>query len=279
MKSILFSLVFFCSSLFIANLSQANVISIHTDNLTDLHAFEAHNIKDNLSVETNLFALKKQLANIKFEYMTTKRSLALMDETKNICVVNKVKNQARLEKFLFSQPVNLFLSRRLYQTTDKAPLKDHLLKNDGVNLNDIFTHKKRAKLLISSQISYGDALDKQISLIPSNNKLIRHSAEQDSGVLGMFIKKRAEFALLYPHQIFDTSPKVEARSYAISSISPYILGHLMCTKNNVSKAFLKNIDAHLLTQSSLNELLNIHLKNVNPIDKQVVESLFQKALF
>jgi hypothetical protein len=123
----LFSFVIFCGSLFVANLSQADVISIHTDNLIDLQAFETHNIKDNLSVESNLFVLKEQLANIKFEYMTTKRSLTLMNQTKNICVVNKVKNQARLEKFLFSQPINLFLSRRLYQSCDKAPLEDHLL--------------------------------------------------------------------------------------------------------------------------------------------------------
>lgn len=53
----------------------------------------------------------------------------------------------------------------------------------------------------------------------------------------------------------------------------------MCTKNKVTKSFLKSIDEHLLTQSSLNELLNIHLRNVNPIDKTVVESLFQKALY
>ncbi|MCJ8318754.1 MAG: hypothetical protein MJK12_03920 [Colwellia sp.] len=259
--------------------SYAQTITIHTDNLADLYALKSKNIDNNLSVATNLLALNIPSANFQFEYMTTKRSLKLMAISKNICVVNKVKTKNRIEKYLFSQPVNLFLSRRLYQHTSYPALASEESINNSVRLSDIFIKRPTAKVIISGQISYGDILDAQIAKLAEANILTRHSSEHDKGVIAMFSKGRAEFALLYPHQVFGSDVKITARSYAISSVPAYILGHLMCTKNEVSKTFIDNVNNHLSAQTSLDSLLEIHLNYIDPIDKVMMESYFRHAFY
>jgi len=259
--------------------SNAEAIYIHTDNLADLNALRSKNTKDNLSVATNLHALKRQSANIQFEYMETKQSLSLMDEGESICVVNKVKTKSRLEKYLFSQPVNLFLSHRLYQNNSYSVIDVNESAEDSVFLSKLFIKKPKAKVLISGQISYGDVLDTQLARLSATNLMIRHSNEHDTGIMAMFAKGRAEFALLYPHQVYGTSFIINARSYSIDSVAPYVLGHLMCTKNDALAVFIKTINNHLSTPDSLDELLKIHLKYINPIDKVAIASYFHQTFY
>jgi len=211
--------------------------------------------------------------------MTTKRSLQMMDNSKNICVVNKIKTTTRLNKYIFSRPINLFLGRRLYQHRSFAVLPDHETIGSGVFLPELFPENPTAKVIISGQISYGDALDKQISALSEDNKIIRQSSEHDTGVISMFARGRAEFALLYPHQVYDSSLTLNARSYAIAAIPPYVVGQLMCTKNIITERFIKRINAHLSSQNSLDKLLNIHFSHINPNDKEVVEYYFRQAFY
>ena len=279
MKNLLLLFVLICTSFVFVMQSHANTMQIHTDNLADLHALKSNNIVDNLSVATNLHALHNQLANVQFEYMTTKRSLLQMDNSKNICVVNRVKTKKRIAKYLFSQPINIFLSRRLYQNTAYPPLNTIESEGSSILLSDLFIKRPEAKVIISAQISYGDVLDAQIAALPAVNKIIRHSGEQDTGVVAMFAKGRAEFALLYPHQVYGSDLTIKGRSYAITTIPPYILGHLMCTKNEITKAFISSVNNHLSSPNSLDELLNIHLRYINPIDKTAIESFFRQGFY
>lgn len=276
MKNLLFLPIIIYLCFAFTRLGYANTIFIHTDNLDDLYALKSKNIEDNLSVATNLHALNSQSTNVQFEYMTTKRSLLLMDNNENICVVNKVKTKKRQEKYLFSQPVNLFLSRRIYQNESYQPVDVSESADNSVLLSDIFIQKPTAIVIISRQISYGDALDAQIANLHQVNVLARHSSEHDTGVIAMFVKGRAEFALLYPHQVYDSDFSVKGRSYAIASIPPYILGHLMCTKNKASAAFIQRVNKSLSTASNVAKLLEMHLQYTNPIDKVVIESYFHQ---
>jgi len=257
--------------------SSADTIYIHTDTLQDFNALKSKNIKYNLDVASNLYALKTQSTDIKFEYMETKQSLLLMDKGESICIMNRIKTINRLEKYLFSQPVNLYLSRRLYQNNSYPPVDVNELEGGRVLLSDLFIKRPKAKVIISGQISYGDDLDTQLAKLSEINKMTRYSNEQDIGLIAMFAKGRAEFALLYPHQVYESNIKVKGRTYSIDSVPPYILGHLMCTKNNHSKSFIKSINNHLSTPPNLDELLKIHLSYINPIDQLEVKSYFHKT--
>lgn len=252
-------------------------IYIHTDNLVDLAALQSNKGFNNFSVSTNLYALKKEYKNVHFEYMTFKRSLQFMDEGKNICIVNKIKTKERLEKYIFSRPVNLFIGRRLYQHNSYPPLADRHTPNFKVNLNRLFNKRPNTQLLISSQISYGDILDEQIAALPEKNKITRESSEHDTGILDMFSLGRAEFALLYPQQVFTFKSNLAAKSYELESITPYVLGHLMCTNTPESIEFIDRVNERLSSAESFNELLEIHLSYINPNDKHIFENYFHLA--
>jgi len=259
--------------------SHANTIYIHTDNQADLIALKSKSMTNNLSVATNLHALNSQSANIQFEYMTTKRSLLLMNNRENICIVNRVKTKKRIEKYLFSQPINIFLSRRLYQNTSYPSLTMGESIDNSIHLSKLFIARPRAKVIISAQISYGDVLDAQIAALPIVNKVIRHSGEQDTGIIAMFANGRAEFALLYPHQVYGSSFTISGRSYSIASVPPYILGHLMCAKNDVTKGFINSVNNYLSSSGNMDKLLGIHLNYINPIDQTVIESFFRQVFY
>lgn len=252
-------------------------IYIHTDNIIDLKALQDNKGENNLSASTNLYALKKELNNIHFEYMTTKRSLQFMDEGKNICVVNKIKTKERLGKYIFSKPINLFLGRRLYQHSAYSPLSTMYSPDYQVNLLELFEERKNSQLLISGQISYGDVLDEQIAALPNKNKITRQSSEHDSGIINMFSLGRAEFALLYPQRVFTYKSNLAARSFEIESIEPYALGHLMCTNTPETLALIARINEHLSSESSFNKLLGYHLNFINPNDKTIFEFYYHQA--
>ena len=277
MKNNLFASIIFSLSLAIVLPSNGTTTHTHTDNVTDLNALMSKNTENNLSAATNLHALNIPAINIQFEYMTTKRSLQVMDNSKNICVVNKIKTKERLDKYQFSRPVNLFLGRRLYQLSLNSPLAFNKAVAKDVVLSKLFIKKPTAKVIVSDQISYGDELDAQIANLSEVNKIVRHSSEHDTGLITMFTRGRAEFALLYPHQVYGSDLTIDARSYAITSVPPYVLGHIMCTKNKKTEEFIEKINKHLSTKSSLFELLQIHLNQVNPNDKAVVKHYFQQA--
>jgi len=271
-----FILLVYCVILF-PQRCQAETVYIHTDNLIDLKAFESKNGANNLSVATNLLALNFAGINIQYKYMTLKRSLQFMAQERNICVVNKIKTKERKTKYLFSQPINLFLGRRLYQLTFYEPLADNHSVDHKVQLNEVFKQKPNAKVLIAAQISYGDILDEQLTDLPAKNKVVRHSSGHDDGIINMFTQNRAEFSLLYPQRVYKFRSKLKVRSYGIASISPFVLGHLMCTKSPTTKAFLKEVNNNLNSADKALSLLNIHLDLINASDKEIFEYYFRQA--
>ncbi|MCO4799339.1 MAG: hypothetical protein KC484_09000 [Colwelliaceae bacterium] len=275
--NIKFIIFLFLAISLLAPFSLSANIYIHTDNIIDLKALKDNRGENNLSASTNLHALQKELSNIHFEYMTVKRSLQFMDEGKNICVVNKIKTKERLEKYIFSKPINLFLGRRLYQHSAYSPLSTMYSPDYQVNLLELFNERKNSQLLISGQISYGDILDEQIAALPNKNKITRQSSEHDSGIINMFSLGRAEFALLYPHRVFTFKSNLVARSFEIESIEPYALGHLMCTNNSETHALIDRVNEHLNSENSFNKLLEYHLNFINPNDKTIFEFYFHQV--
>lgn len=258
--------------------ASADTIFIHTDNINDLANLESNNKKASLSAATNLSTLQNERGIIQFEYMNTKRSLALMDKGENICIVNKIKTQQRLNKYVFSQPINLFLSRRLYQNASFTPIVKLALGIDtSVTLVDVFNAKPESQVIVSGHISYGDNLDKQIANLADKNKIERFSSEHETGLINMFAKGRAEFALLYPQQVYDYSNEINFRSYEVATISPYTLGHLMCTDNVETNKFIARINQQLIKLNHSGELLNIHLAFINPKESTIFRRYFQQA--
>jgi len=255
-----------------------DIVYIHTADQKDFEYLKNNNDMHSLSVATNLYALSAMPQAIKFEHMTAKRSLKFMEKgDDNICLVNKLKTKERVEKFIFTLPINLFLGRRLYQNSSFKELQNFDSYDNYVKLDELFRQKPDAKILISNQISYGDVIDNQLSNLADKNKIIRHSPEQNHGLINMFSRGYIEFSLLYPQQVYYSNIELEARTYRLDNSPPFVLGHIMCNKTPATAIFIKQLNSHLSSQRSSSRLLDIHLQFVRPADQEMVSHYFHQA--
>ncbi len=275
----LFSIILF-SFCVQSKATATDIIHIHTADQKDFEYLKNNNDMHSLSVATNLYALSAMPQAIKFEHMTAKRSLKFMESgDESICLVNKLKTKQRLEKYIFTSPINLFLGRRLYQNSSFKQLENIDSYDHYIKLDELFRQKPNAKILISNQISYGDVLDNQLSNLADKNKIIRHSPEQSHGLIHMFSRGYIEFSLLYPQQVYYSNIELEARTYLLDNSPPFVLGHIMCNKTPSTKKFIKQLNSHLSSQRSSSRLLDIHLQFVRPADQAMISHYFHQAFF
>lgn len=253
-NSLLFLRLFFCLLSFWLTPLVAKIY-IHTDSADDLNNF-VHGQMQSLSSATNLLALDPKNNDLHFEFVPLKRSLKFMQKGESICVINKIQTAQRAQQFIFSKPINLFLSRRLYQHADLAYNQMH----EPVNLKALFATYPERRLIISDQISYGDNLDKFINELPENNKIIRRGASHISGILDMFSEKRGEYALFYPLELSNSSLNVPSISFEVAGTEPYILGRLMCVKNEKTTLLIERVNQQIDKLNHAGTLLKSHLE-------------------
>lgn len=247
-------------------------ILVHTDNWNDYLYYQSPNYKaPSLSAAANISTLKQVSFKIQYEYMPLKRSLRFINSGAKLCVVDKIKSAERIKSYSFSLPMNVYLSRRLYQQTFLPKLT-----SDKVDLLDTLRANPEHKILITSQISYGDSLDSLIAKLPKQQVVLRGSGEHSKGLLDMFSNKRAEYALFFPQALIDNNVSVEARTYQVASTPAYILGHLMCAKSPKTKNFINELNKVIKAQFKSAKLLNIHKEYIDPNSHQALSSYFQE---
>jgi len=267
--SFLLVLIFFSSCL----RSDPEKIFIHTDNSPDFDVYRGfHKGTVSLSAASNLIALNV-LENIEFEYMPLKRSMAFMRRGMPICVLDKIKTDERLGRYLFSLPVNVYFSRRLYQQRGLPELNQATV--DIVKLLRTYSEKK---ILLTSQISYGELLDKQITLIPDKQKVMRTSSAHASGLIEMFVRGRAEYALFYPQELHELGTPNLGRSYAIDGIEPYVIGYIMCNKTQRMVDVVENINRNLRELFRSGEMLELHLARVGNMEVDIFKQYYLQVL-
>lgn len=254
--------------------SQRQSIQIHTDNPSDHKGLiKQGEFAPGITIDSNLLVLNAFNSEFDFRYMTLKRSMIYMDRGESICVTDRVKTPEREAKYLFSKPVNIFMSRRLYYngTGKKVP---ELNAGKPVDIVNLFEQNKDLTLLLSNQMSYGKTLDNLINKIPQRTKTYRDGAAHDYGILNMFAKKRADFALLFPQQVFGYEVDITSVNYEISGLKPYIVGYLMCSNTPTMKSFIKQFNQKLDSLYKNGELLEAHLKYLRPQDAKALTDYF-----
>ncbi len=249
-------------------------VYVHSDNEQDVFSFDAVN-PVSLSVETNMLALAIPRVDIRVELVPLKRSLTFMDNEQPVCVINKLKTAERVEKYLFSKPVNLFFNRRLYQ----QPELEQLEHSESVSLVEIFKRFPERKLIISSQISYGDDLDQQIKQIPKRNVIVRDAGLQGKGIIQMFAQKRADYALLYPQELVTLTTPLNSPSYEVAGINPYVTGHIMCAETALTKQFIGELNENIDNSLTSGELHRAHLKYIDAGSINALERYFKEVFY
>ena len=278
LKNIFVKLLYFYTILTVGFVSAK--VQLHSDNQFDVMSLQKLQ-PSSLSVETNLAILGLPSKELSIALVPLKRSLKFMDDGLPVCVLNRIKTAQRSKKYLFSHPVNIFINRRLYQLNDLSALSDEV-----VDLEVLFQEYPDRKLVISSQLSYGDELDTIIRRLPKDNLIVRNSGSQARGTIEMFIKKRAEYALFTPQEFVGEGYKMNTISYEIKNIEPYIVGHLMCSNTPETKHYIKQVNAKIEKLVKQERMYKIHLRHLSEGQgsyfdkyyKQTYQALFEDAL-
>lgn len=233
-------------------------VYLHTDNHQDFYAF---NTKQSLSLstETNMLALGVLQSEVNIELMPLKRSMKFMDAGQNVCVINKIKTKLRASKYLFSAPVNLFFNRRLYQNKNL----EQLSTESPVDLNKLVNTYPNRKIVISSQISYGEELDAILADLPAESLIVRESASQGRGIIEMFHQGRADYAILHPQELVNLGFDFQANNYEIANTQAYVLGHVMCADTPKNREFLTRLNSNIQINVRSGQLYYAHLKHID----------------
>lgn len=237
----------------------------------------AHNTLE----KSNLLLLEKLATFYHHEYATLSRIQHFMDEGKPVCIANKIQTSQRADKYLFSQPVNLHLAHRLYQLANQPAPPANVLNDQGeiTSLNALFTSLPERTLLIPFHRSFGEMLDKQIALLPNQNKLIYQGGDLHNSELNMFIKHRGDFILTYPITIYannEITKHLNMRNYAIENAPKYIISRVMCANTPETQKHIEKINKVLDILYTQPELLEAHLNWLPKSDHQLIKKYYQE---
>ncbi|BBN83930.1 hypothetical protein PA25_39150 [Pseudoalteromonas sp. A25] len=239
---------------------------MHVEDESDLRVLRKEIPPSSIGNNTNLLVMSfLNKGDVTLVPSSYKRALkAMQTKEQSVCVQNRIKTPKRFDNYLFSLPINIYLSHRLYQHIQSPPLSAELLNQVGEvrSLVNIFDKYKNAVIVLSPSMSYGNYLDMQINKIPESNKVLRDGTNHYDMTFQMFRHRRADFYLGYPAAIFrhlQKSPS-ELRVYDIAGAPKYIVGHWMCNDTQQSRAFLKKLDQALRKAYQTAEFYHAHLR-------------------
>lgn len=246
----------------------AYAVQLYVDDEVDLRVYRREVPPSNIGNNTNFLMIRE----LKFEQLSLfpasyKRSLRAMRESSDtdaVCVANRIKTPERLKEFLFSLPVNIYLSRRLYQHVSDEPLDQSVLNEHGEvkSLPHLFSHYRNSLLVVAPTVSYGPFLDRQLEKVSNDNKLFRDGTNYYDTMYHMFRKKRADFLLGFPAEIYRHQQQlpIQYRVYDIADAPKYVIGHWMCNNTLKSREFLQRFNAHIMQVYQSKEYYDAHLK-------------------
>ncbi|WP_158678258.1 hypothetical protein [Pseudoalteromonas sp. T1lg23B] len=252
--------------LLILYLDNARAVQLYVDDEVDLRVYRREVLPSNIGNNTNFLMLRElkqgQLTLLPASY---KRSLKAMRESDDaVCVANRIKTPERMQEFLFSLPVNIYLSRRLYQHASDEPLDKRVLNEYGEvkSLSHLFSHYRHALLVVAPTVSYGPFLDRQLEKVSNENKLFRDGSNYYDTMYHMFRKKRADFLLGFPAEIYRHQQQLptQYRVYDIADAPKYVIGHWMCNNTLKSSEFLQLFDRHIRRVYQTRDFYDAHLK-------------------
>ena len=193
--------------------------------------------------------------NIKLKYTSAKRINTEIKNSTNTCSANRIKTKERSKYAFFSTVQNIYLGHKLYRLAQVPPLPSILFntRNELTSLSALFQHLPKLVLGIGDDTSYGEYLDDKISNLDKANIYSRGGSRRIFALNEMLFRKRVDFIIFYPSEISLITPQNQhLESYTISGSPSYILGHFSCSKSNLGKKVIADINK-ILSKAYLTE--------------------------
>ena len=225
---------------------------------------------------TNLLFLKntKNEAVIKFLPSIRLQTELNADTEKPICALFKLKTRERSDKYYFSLPISFLPTNRLYLRPEMPPLPLELLNEKGElkYIRPLFNDNQNT-ILYWDSISYGELVDDALKNLPSENKVVISGVSSNGLLINMIEHSRADYAIMFPSEVAEfgsKEPGFDLLSYKISGIEPISTGHLMCNKNEASKAWLSKFNNILVEMYQSAEFTKANTFDITPQEEILV---------
>lgn len=204
--------------------------------------------------------LKLQVLHANFE-----RSFWLLDSEPDVCSGNKIVNDERRKKYLFSQLPQTIFPGQLLVVSRGSPLFEKLTKHQGdISIRDVLVNNPDITLGLVAGRSYEDNLDTLFKLF-SKNIWLRKGEGASKGLVEMFKAGRfdamLEYASVFEHYAQEAKlPEQSYRRFAITEIPPYTLGYIVCADSDTGHHLMQQFN-HAINQSvKKRAYLDAHLK-------------------
>ncbi len=210
------------------------------------------------------------------------RAFALMDNGEAVCVVNKISNPQRREKYAISIPLNFFQSVRLYQLASLPPISDKLLNGDNQlhSLHETLTQYPDAAIILPRDFSYGKKLDSDIAKADPEQIIWLPSDIYFERFMQLFFKRKVGFALIFP-SIHDRAMRyvssVPVREYEVEGVEAFTSGHVLCADTQRGREAIAAINDAIVSLYASPAYLQTHLRylpeSARPVLKEKILSV------
>jgi uncharacterized protein (TIGR02285 family) len=205
----------------------------------------------------NLIRANLKGYNVEFKVLHSLLGINEYRNDENTCFDLMVKTDERAKNFIFSEPSGLYIGLRLYSKTT-------LKQSNQINLKDLFSNQPTSKLGVRSGRSYGSKIDKQLNEI--NESQIVKVPSTNYSKLSSFKAGDFDYMIEYSEEIAKFWPQVSNEklySYPIDNINEYVLSHMMCSKTDSNKAFIKAYNKALKSTVSSGIFFDIHYRTIS----------------
>ncbi|WP_194866856.1 hypothetical protein [Pseudoalteromonas sp. PPB1] len=206
----------------------------------------------------------------------------LLQSNLPFCALNRIKTRQRAKQYLFSLPVHLYPSHRLYFLPLNIKLAPFL--NEQGQLTDLIALLKahpRTTLLTEAQRSYGDYLDTQLARVDKAQLIRRPGGDSYKATITMFERGRVSFILTYPTTIQRYASKLtleQVHSIEIANNPSFVLGHIACSDTPETREFLKVVNVALQHLYQTSRFYDLHLRYLPESERDYFKSQLEQQI-
>lgn len=209
------------------------------------------------------------------EQTTSKRALVRLQESRNVCVSDRIYNKERAQYSLAStQPQVVVPGLKLY-VLDAFIKKHNIAPVDlaQLTLSDLLMRYPHFRLGTVAGRSYGKVIDDELAKDAHKLRLWQRSgSDMGEGVIDMLGSKRIDALLEYP-PVFEKVREKNAIDTAIHAVSlkeipEYGVGYVLCSKSDEGEKAIKAISRQLRKVTKQRAYLDVHLSAMPASFKQ-----------